>query len=66
MSLTWASLVAQMVKNLPAAGDIMHGISSLPEDTILSPVLPQAPSPYSFTLETFSDHPHPQAEDGEP
>ena len=59
MSLTWASLVAQMVKNLPA-------VSPLPEDTVLSPVLPQAPSPYIFTLETFSDHPHPQAEGGEP
>ena len=55
-----------MVKNLSAAGDIIHGISPLPEDTVLSPLLPRAPSPYSFTLETFSDHPHPQAEDGEP
>ena len=43
-----------------------HGISPLPEDTDLSPLLPLAPSPYSFTLETFSGHPHPQAEGGEP
>ena len=43
-----------------------HGISPLPEDTDLSPLVPLAPSPYSFTLETFSGHPHPQAEGGEP
>ena len=44
----------------------LPAVSPLPEDTVLSPVLPQAPSPYIFTLETFSDHPHPQAEGGEP